>query len=147
MGFGEYLEQAIVQRNLDDLRGALKGIIENDPGFQTGRYDAAVRYAQSKGMTVYETHDPQYTMRQDNWDEAYFYLVLTYLTYNFSQQRIDHLKEVGRAVMKKYQPAATGVKQEYSSSKKWKASVPVIAAAVALVMIILIVLLASVVHQ
>ena len=142
MEFGEYLEQAIARKNPEDLRGALKGIIEHDPAFQTGRYEAAVRYAQSKGMTVYEPHSSQYAMRQNDWDEAYFYLVLTYLTYNFSQQRIAHLKEVGRAVMKTHQPTATGANQERSSSKKGKTSVLIIAAA-ALVLILLIVLLTN----
>ena len=101
--FSQYLEASISNRDIKGIRGALKGIIDGDPAFKTGRYDSAVQYIIENGISeseIYEPNDTKYAqLPPSEWSKDYYYKVLTYLSYNFSRARIEHLRAVGSSKM------------------------------------------------
>lgn len=92
------LRQAVESGNAYKVRGALIGIIQADPGFQTGRLDDAISYAESHGVSPFEAqNDPQLPMSSEEaWDSAYFASSVTYLRENFTKDRLEHVRKVGR---------------------------------------------------
>lgn len=149
--FGSYLESAVEKRSIEDIRGALKGIIDADPAFLTGRFDEALRYLHDRGLDVYEPDNPEFPMRESGWDKAYFSLVLTHLSYNFSAARIAHLRAVGAQVMADdpvYRPQETAApitepaaipKSQASTGKRRRfPAVPVLAVLITLLALILL---------
>lgn len=148
--FGSYLESAVEKRSTEDIRGALKGIIDADPAFLTGRFDEAVAYLNGLGIDVYEPHNPDFAMEETGWDKAYFSLVLTQLSYNFSAERVRHLRAVGAQVMEDDpvyrppevlrsapQPEAIPKSQASTGKKRQFPAVPMLAVLIALLVLIL----------
>lgn len=104
-----YLMKSVEGRDIKGIRGALKGIIDSDPAFISAgggicEFDEAVSFILRRGIQeheLFDAHDDQYLQedRREMWTREYYFKVLNYLSHNFSRERIDHLKEVGRAVM------------------------------------------------
>ena len=101
-----YLEESIASRSVTNLRGVLKGAISADPAFIKGNFDAAVRQIETKAPglidKVYEPNDAvKYPLKAESqWSKEYFYEVLTCLSYNFSRERVAHLRKIGAKVMR-----------------------------------------------
>lgn len=92
------LRQAVESGDAYKVRGALIGIIQADPGFQTGKLDDAISYAESHSVSPFEAqNDPQLPMNsEETWDSAYFASSVTYLRENFTKERLEHVRKVGR---------------------------------------------------
>lgn len=92
------LRQAVENGNADKVRGVLTGIIQADPGFRTGKLEDAVQYAENCGVSPFEEkNDPQLPMNsEETWDLVYFAASVTYLRENFTKERLDHVRRVGR---------------------------------------------------
>lgn len=78
------------------VRSALVDYLISDRTFKT--FDEALSYASSQ-LPVIEDHDGKAFEPTAAWDMRYLNLQKAALSFNFSQARIDHLKDVIKAVM------------------------------------------------
>lgn len=78
------------------VRSALVDYLISDRTFKT--FDEALSYASSQ-LPVIEEHDGKVFEPKAAWDMRYLNLQKAALSFNFSQARIDHLKDVIKAVM------------------------------------------------
>lgn len=98
------------------VRNALVEYLIIDRTFQT--FDEAFAYA-AKRLPVLEVYDgEELESDEQKWNADYLNLQKASLRFNFSQERIDHLKQVIKAVMplQKPEPVSTGVAQSGMSS-------------------------------
>ncbi|THF77541.1 hypothetical protein [Cohnella fermenti] len=92
-----YLQEAIASRNYVRIHNELCSIIHKDPTFATGDYEEAVRYLGRSGADdAIQPHDGKTLAPREEWSDDYWALVMTNLMYNFSQERAEHIKQVGR---------------------------------------------------
>lgn len=96
--FQKQLDEAIDSNNPDLVRSVLVGIIQADPTFETGEFDASLKKARHK-IEVYVKNNPSLPMDENpnNWDSWYFAKALTYLLDNFTEDRWKHVRLVGKA--------------------------------------------------
>lgn len=87
-----FMKKAVEEGNVDRVRGALTGVIQSDPGFETKDFDQALAYVRSNGINPFvEENDPTLPLTDD------FSTALTYLRNNFTQERLEHIRKVGKA--------------------------------------------------
>lgn len=97
----DYLKKAVQSGDIRKVRGALVGIIQADPSFRTEELSNAIRYCKNNEMDPFEQlEDSELPINEDksSWDIKYFSLAETYLHSNFTEKRLNHVKEVGQAV-------------------------------------------------
>lgn len=93
------------------LRALLVGIIGSDPTFATSEYVEARKFIKEKSisaigmeMNLEETYllqEAEYEKPKEQWDEAYFGMLLVWLRDNFATaERLPKIKEVGAWVYK-----------------------------------------------
>ena len=99
MYISEYLRESIASGNIKEIRGALLGYVDADPAFKSQAFEDAVNYVSSKKINVFEEHDPRYQADAESNQERYYQIKMN-LRCNFSQERVQELKEVGRLCMK-----------------------------------------------
>lgn len=100
-----FLQKAVESGDADRVRGALVGIIQSDPGFRTGELENALAYVKAHGINPFDTQDdPQLPMTNER-TLSYFASAVTYLRANFTQNRLKHVQEVGRATHPAENPA------------------------------------------
>ena len=83
---GEFLKKSVSENDAYAVRGAIVAIILSDPAFKKGEAEAAINYAISGGVAVYEEHDDSFSMEQDE---------TSFLQRNFSKERMKNIKEMG----------------------------------------------------
>jgi hypothetical protein len=99
MEMTETLKSAIEERNISRIRSVFYTIAHEDPSFASGKYEETLKYV--KGLNIegfIEAHNGSEFAPQDAWDKEYWAEVASELQDNFSQERIDHLIEVGKYV-------------------------------------------------
>lgn len=86
-------EEAVRESNLTRVRVMLKDSLVVDPSFR--EFDKLEEYARKKLNNLYENHDEdEFEFEKDKWDKNYMNQELNNLMYNFSNERIKHLKNV-----------------------------------------------------
>lgn len=97
--FSDYLLNSIEKRDVKAIRGALNGYIDSDPAFKTTRFDEAVGYVQSKGIQVFEKMDDELPIPDGPYSESLFYEIRAGLQSNYSKERVEALKKIGKSCM------------------------------------------------
>ena len=118
------LEDSINKKDIVSIRSALSFIIKCDPTFKTKDFDDAIKYVESKGITIKEPYklmnDENNIEEKSKWTEKYFYYKTNMLEENFAvAERIPHIKAVGRSV---FAERADKIQHESPSSNNEKKS-------------------------
>lgn len=75
--------------------------MRNDPTFARGETDAILKILEDRVPEIFEEEvrlDYEERLEPDSWDKRYFTSLTQWFIDNFAESRIDHIKEVGRAV-------------------------------------------------
>ena len=114
------LEEAIKKNNLVGIYSVFYTIAHGDPNFSTNKFQEALQYVKSKNIEGFlDEFDGEEFEPEQNWDEDYWALVASSLMDNFCEERIGHLKEVGRKVypMKSVKPSAPSARNKASGGR------------------------------
>ncbi len=97
MAVSKVLEDAVNSNDVSRVYSAFYTIMLSDPGFSTDKFDKAMDYVQNKNMrTFIMPHDGEVFEREEKWTQEYWDIQASKLMDNFSKERIEHLKDVGR---------------------------------------------------
>lgn len=92
----EFLE-AVEKMDLTLVRVMIKNSLVSDPTFK--EFKELISYAKSNIDELYEEHDgDDFVTDSSLWDKSYMNKQLNNLMYNFSEERIKHLKKVCESV-------------------------------------------------
>ena len=100
----EVLENSVNNKDTVSIKSALTSIIKyEDPTFNTEDFNKAVKYVESKGITIQEPYKlmaEEYEIAENaSWTKKYFFYKTNMLEKNFAPaERIPHIKAVGKYV-------------------------------------------------
>lgn len=142
---GTVFGKAVQERNLEDIRTYLVSAIDADPRFQSGEFEEKMAFLTQNGVdpTVPYVEDAmEFRKECGEWDKPYFFRLTEWLRLNFApEQRLAHIKEVGRAVFPapaQASAAATpGKRVDYTPKKSPWVSIALAAVAVGTVALLL----------
>lgn len=99
----ETLEEEIRTNNIKAIKSGLTNVICFDPTFRTNKFELQLKYIEDKGINIrdpYKERD-EYRLKKEDWTKEYFFLLVEWLRQNFAiDERIEHVKEVGRFIFK-----------------------------------------------
>ena len=118
----DFLAECVENKNQCNTRGAIVTMIFTDAAFKTNEVYDAIKYAEENGISVYEPHDEsiQITEIPDVWDELYFSRVANQLRRNFSVERLEYVKKVGRKVFSQSTGVNNSTDAKQSTPQKQK---------------------------
>ena len=81
------------------IKSALYTIILSDPFFSSGKFDDALEYVvDKKGKEFFDEHDGEVFLAESEWNEEYYNDVLSRLSDNFSEERVEKVKEIAKKI-------------------------------------------------
>lgn len=93
------LEDAIEKGNLSAVYSTFYTIAHEDPNFSTGKFDETLNYVKGKHIPgLMQPYDGKPRKGAESWNEEYWAEVASDLVDNFCEERIAHLRQVGRKV-------------------------------------------------
>lgn len=99
MEISKTLSEAIENKNIHRIYSAFSVIAHEDPNFSTGKFDSILNYVKSKNIPgFFQKYDGEKFKPESEWSEKYWALVVSDLMDNFCEERISHLKDVGKNV-------------------------------------------------
>lgn len=119
MNISKTLQEAIDKKDILGIHSSFYTIALSDPGFSTGKFEEVLNYVKEKKIDGFlEPHDDEEFLDKELWTEEYWSHTASKLQDNFSEERIQHLIDVGKKVYpnteKKIQNQNT--KRTYSGS-------------------------------
>ncbi len=113
-------------RNMHGVRMALMGYINIDRGFTTTKFNDAINYVLSNGISkseLFEDFDEEFEFVENKarWTKDYYTDQLAYLQENFCIKRIEHVEKVGKYLYSKN--LITSLIGESSQKKRTPSSV------------------------
>lgn len=97
MKISKTLEEAVKNHDLTGIYSVFYTILHEDPGFFTGKFDQTLDYVKSRNIPgLMKQYNGEPFEPQDKWDEEYWAIAASELVDNFCEERILHLKEIGR---------------------------------------------------
>lgn len=93
--------QAIIEKDFLRLKISAMSAISYDPTFERGEADEVLKILKSEVPEIFEAYKKEdYEEYQDreNWDKRYFSKLIYWFQENFSEERIPHIREVGKIV-------------------------------------------------
>lgn len=145
---GVNIQEAVAKRNITNIRSALKGCMNQDANFSKGIYEEALNYILNSGISkqeLFQVHDQEPFKSQEAWDKDYLDEVMADLLFNFSEERIAHVKEVGRVlypVQKKInQPNSRQSSSTQSPKGVKKSCFPLLAGVIVSISVVVLLLL------
>ena len=97
----EDIDTYIREKNISALRFIIMGYVNRDPTFATTRYVEAIDYLSDK-VDIWDKKtirvSGEYTLPEDNWNEKYFTDYLLWLKENFTKERVEEIKKIGKYV-------------------------------------------------
>lgn len=92
-----YVKDAIGNRNYIRIHNEFCSVIHQDPSFRTRDLEEAIQYIKGQNVPdVIRAHDQRPFADRGEWNKEYWALVLSELMDNFSSERVEHIKQVGR---------------------------------------------------
>lgn len=95
MNIREEFKEAVEKNDLTTVRVMIKGSFVIDPTFK--KLNEYIKYAEDRLPDLYEEHDDD-EFENSDWNKDYMNKQLNKLMYNFSKERIAHLKEVCKSI-------------------------------------------------
>ena len=106
----------VEEKNILHIRDELTTIAHEDRGFYTTKFDDALAYAKNANIEgLFDNFDNETFKPKEEWDREYWAYIAASLMDNFCEERINHLKEIGRCVYPKPQKTAT---ENYEKTRK-----------------------------
>ena len=97
MSLSREFVEAVEKNDLTLVRVMIKNSLVSDPTFN--EFNELISYAEKNIAELYEEHDGDgFVTDSSSWDKSYMNKQLNNLMYNFSKERIKHLKKVCGAV-------------------------------------------------
>lgn len=95
-----FMKNAIENKNIDKIHGALIALLQSDPAFMTTELEDAISYLQNVAHInpfIDGDLDPK-TIKEnkDEWDQRYFAEAVTRLRHDFTYERYLHVIEVSK---------------------------------------------------
>jgi hypothetical protein len=94
------LDKAIADKDLGRIRQILSVFITGDAGFSKAVLEDKIKYCVRMGFSesdLFEEFDGEpFNENSDKWDDAYFAKQRVKFDSNFSRERLEHLKQVGK---------------------------------------------------
>ena len=114
------LAGAVAAKDLDDIYSSFWTILLSDPGFGTGRFDEAYAYVKSHNISGFiQEHNNKAFRNISEWDKDYWDEIVSDLMDNFSDERIEHLRQVSEKLYPKEEPEVkTGTIEQRISKRK-----------------------------
>jgi hypothetical protein len=113
----DMLNKAIAEKDLRQIRQILSVFITGDQSFSKAALEDKIGYCVRMGFSeseLFEEFDGvPFNENSDEWDEAYFTKQRVKFDSNFSRERLEHLKRVGKKLF--LEPAKE--ERRYSSTK------------------------------
>lgn len=94
-------DQAVFEKDYLSIRIYALCALRYDPAFDKGESDRVLkRLNEIEG--VYEKFNredyEEWRKEKEKWDEDYFFSLICWMEDNFAKERLEHIKEVGKAV-------------------------------------------------
>ncbi len=92
---------AINEKDLLRLKVNTVSAMRNDPTFERGETDKVISILEERVPEIFEqerTLEAEERLSRDKWDKGYFTKLTYWFQENFAKSRINHIKEVGKAV-------------------------------------------------
>lgn len=114
------LEQAVNKGDLTGIYSIFYTVLHEDPAFSTGKFEQLLAYVRSRNVPEFmQPFDGEKFGSEEEWNEEYWALQASELVDNFCEERIEHLKKVGRKLyMEKKTSSETGFEKEQHEIKK-----------------------------
>lgn len=93
--------QAIKDKNYLRLKVSTVTSMWNDPTFELGEIDTIIQILKEQAPEIFEDYvikDYEERLEREMWDKRYFTKLTYWFLKNFSVDRIEYIKEVGRVV-------------------------------------------------
>ncbi|GHU27336.1 hypothetical protein FACS1894164_19410 [Spirochaetia bacterium] len=98
-GINKTLDEAIRAKDIEEVRNVLTTSMVQDPGFSKGVFEERFKRCLI-GLSETNIFDPfdgePLNLNQSAWTKDYYAAQQTEFRYNFSLERLEHLKKVGR---------------------------------------------------
>lgn len=102
--FGRDFAKAVQEKDVPGLRSHLATAIRFEPasfGTENGEYRQMRKYLEAAGIEFKQSYEPQADEEErprGSWDMSYFFHLVEWYRLNCADKRLEHLKEVGKAV-------------------------------------------------
>jgi hypothetical protein len=110
------LDEAIREKDIPAIRNILTTSMVQDPGFIKGVFDDWFDRCSKAGISKSEVFAPFEGSAINNdaaaWTKDYYAEQRTEFRYNFSLERLEHLKKMGRKLYPAALPTASSLKEE-----------------------------------
>jgi hypothetical protein len=110
------LNEAIRSKDIKTIRDVLTTSMVQDPGFSKGVFEERLKrclVAAISDSELFETFEGSVINRDPNtWTKDYYAEQRTEFRYNFSLERLEHLKKVGRQLYPVTQPVGSSPNEE-----------------------------------
>lgn len=139
---GKNFQDAIKNKDYTRLKVNVSSAIANDPGFRGDEIERVLDILQEEVPEIFEDYkhlNYEYDLDRDQWNKGYFDEMTYWLQRNFSKERLEKLKEVGRTISPPPTPTPGPRKSETESW--WKRYLPWIVLAVVVIAIVVILIL------
>lgn len=99
VNISDTLDEAIKIRDISRIHSVFSVIAHEDPTFNTGKFKETLDYVKKQEIPflIQPNAGPKFK-EEDEWNEEYWFEVAADLQDNFSEERINHLDEVGKSV-------------------------------------------------
>ena len=144
---GKNIVEAVNKRSITNIRSALKGCINQDVNFSKGIYQEAIEYVFKAGISkqqLYDVHDNENLLPQTEWNKEYLNQLMADLLFNFSEERIEMVKKVGKYIYPAKRPEINTSSKSINNTndnRMREHNFPLIAGLVAIIIIVIILLL------
>lgn len=118
-------ENYIKEKNIEDIRIAIESSNALDPNGERGEVEERLSLLKNKisDDELYEKHDDELypILPKEQWDEDYFNKQKVKLQRNFSKERLEHVRELGKFIFPQ-EVKTTKIKEEQSKISQKKSS-------------------------
>lgn len=98
------VRQDVRERNVRHIINDLIMIIHNDRGLYTSEFADSLAYVKAAGIDVEEPFDGGDFAPESAWNDQYWAEQMAKLRFNFCQERIEHVKAIGRKLYPRVEP-------------------------------------------
>jgi hypothetical protein len=113
------LDKAIQAKDVQEIRDVLTTSMVQDPGFSKGVFEERLKRCLSAGISESVLFVPFEGEKLNNdqaaWDKDYYATQRTEFRYNFSLERLEQLKKIGRKLF----PSASAFPQKEEAKRKY----------------------------
>jgi hypothetical protein len=119
----ETLDEAITAKDIPAIKSVLSTCFVEDPGFSKGTLDESIKYCLSHGITeneLFDVHDGSiFSDNPTEWTRDYYSSQRVDFRANFSKERLEHLRKVGKKLFPASQPRSPAdVKKNYQTPER-----------------------------